>query len=129
MIATQVLYQGNSYRGKGLTNKYTNFNLLNSVISNFIMLSTALTNMVTDLNLSPHQVYCDDLVADPIKTISGICDYLEVECSAEYLQMCADKTYKKVSMTRDLVTWDPKTLPSLKKDLEKFPFFARYLIM
>ena len=85
--------------------------------------------MVTDLNLSPHQVYCDDLIADPIKTISGICDYLEVECSAEYLQMCAGKTYKEVSTTRDLVTWDPKTLPSLKKDLEKFPFFARYLIM
>ena len=130
IIATELLYQATSDHTKiaaTRNNKYTNFNLLNRVISNFIMLSTALTNMVTGLNLSPHQVYCDDLVADPIKTISGICDYLEVECSAEYLQMCADKIYKEVSMTRDLVTWNPKTLPSLKKDLKKFPFFARYL--
>ena len=130
IIATQVLYaagSGSKKKPATPTNKYTNIKTLNRISKRFLEYSTALTNMVTDLNQSPHQVYCDDLVADPIKTISGICDYLEVECSAEYLQMCADKTYKEVSMTRDLVTWDPKTLPSLKKDLEKFPFFARYL--
>ena len=129
-IATDVLYHATDHHGKFAatpTNKYTDFKSLKNIIRNFIRLTNTLISMETDLNQSPHQVYCDDLVADPIKTISGICDYLEVECSAEYLQMCADKTYKKVSMSRDLVTWDPKTLPSLMKDLEKFPYFARYL--
>ena len=130
IIATTVLYMANSAPGKIAatpTNKFTDFNSLKRATQEIIQLSNDIMHMLPDLKLSPHQVYCDDLIADPIKTVSDICDYLEVECSAEYLQMCDDKIFKEPSMSRNLVTWDPKTLPSLTNDLKKFPFFSRYL--
>ena len=130
IIATRVLYSANPARGKIAatpTNKVTDFDRLKRATETFIQTSNDIMHMLADLKLSPHQVHCDDLIADPIKTVSDICDYLEVECSAEYLQMCDDKIFKEPSMTRNLVTWDPKTLPSLTNDLKTFPFFSRYL--
>ena len=130
IIATRVLYSANPAPGKIAatpTNKVTDFDRLKRATQSFIQTSNDIMHMLADLKLSPHQVHCDDLIADPIMTISTICDYLEVECSAEYLQMCDDKIFKEPSMTRNLVTWDPKTLPSLTNDLKKFPFFSRYL--
>ena len=130
MIATATLYGGSPVNGAKVpatpTHKFSNFKMLSSRTSFFLGLSTALTQMVSDLNLSPHQVYCEDLIADPIGTMSGICQYLEVDCSEDYLQMCADKTFKNASESRHLVEWDPQLLSSLKQDIKQFPFFDRY---
>ena len=130
MIATATLFEASSVNGvkepATPTHKYSNFRLLNSRISNFLSLSRALMQMLSYFNLSPHQVYCEDLIADPIGTISSICQYLEVDCSADYLQMCADKTFKNTSVSRDLVEWDPKALQSLTQHIKQFPFFDRY---
>ena len=82
--------------------------------------------MVPDVGLSPLEVHCEDLIADPAKTVSHICQFLDVECSADYLQMCVDKTFRNVSESRHLVNWDPHTLHSLIDTLLSFPFFQRY---
>ena len=129
IIATRLLYKISPFSNKKLilTHKYSNFRELRGGIQNFVRLSKAITTMLTDLNLSPHQVHCEDLIADPIGTISSICQYLEVDCSADYLQMCADKTFKNVSETRHLIEWDPRTEYYLTQ-IKQFPFFNRYTL-
>ena len=72
--------------------------------------------MISDLGLSPLEVHCEDLVNDPVETISNICQYLDLECSQDYLQMCADKTFKNVSESRHLVQWNPRNFVGLDQE-------------
>ena len=132
MIATATLFEANPVHGVKVpatpTHKYSNFRLLKKHILTFLSMSRDLMQMLANFNLSPHQVYCEDLIADPIGTISSICQYLEVDCSADYLQMCADKTFKNTSETRHLVEWDPQLLSSLIPIIKQYPFFYRYTL-
>ena len=73
------------------------------------------------------QVHNMDLVNNPKSTMMEMCDFFNIYCSADYLQMCADSVFKSVSKTRDLVFW-----PQMEKQLvidnvtKAYPFFNRY---
>ena len=130
MIATATLYAGSSFHDRkakaAVRHKYKNFALLKQLSSTVLGISQSLMSMISDVGLSPLEIHCEDLIADPAKTISNICRFLDVECSADYLQMCVDKTFKNVSESRHLVQWDPQTLPQLTDTLRTFPFFKKY---
>ena len=130
MIATETLYRGSRIPdtkvNATVSHKYTNFALLESVTDNVFRLSNAIFHMIHELQLSPLQVHCEDLISHPAETISNICRFLDLECSREYLQMCAEKTFKTISASRLLVKWDPIILSTLKRRILKFPFFYRY---
>ena len=131
MIATKVLYMGSSSKytkvNATIEHKYRNFELINKVAIDFLNFTKAIMRMIPDVGLSPPlEVHCEDLISHPSKTISDICQFLDLECSPDYLQMCVDKTFKNVSESRHLVDWDPNTLPSLIEQLRTFPFFQKY---
>ena len=130
MIATVALYRGSGKRevkvNATTTHKYSDSRILKGAIKSVMDISQAIMRMVPEMGLSPLEVHCEDLIADPAKTISHICQFLDLECSADYLQMCVDKTFKNVSKSRHLVEWDPETLYSLINHIQKFPFFHRY---
>ena len=130
IIATNTLYDSSSVRGTKTKathmKKYGNFTVLNRSASVIVDISKAVMRMIPDLGLSPLEVHCEDLIADPAKTLSDICRFLDLECPADYLKMCVDKTFKTVSESRHTVDWDPNTLPLFIKELRTFPFFQRY---
>ena len=132
MIATATLYTASSVRGisqkvkASPSHKYVGFGYLRQSTNVVLQYADAINRMLPDVGLSPHQVYCEDLIADPIGTISSICQYLEVDCSEDYLQMCADKTYKNASVSRDLVEWDPATFNRVTNSIKRYSFFNRY---
>ena len=130
MIATVTLYRGSGKQDVKVNttskHKYTNFHVLNGATRSILDIARAIVRMISDVGLSPLEIHCEDLIADPAKTILEICRFLDVECSADYLQMCVDKTFKNVSESRHLVQWDPQTLPRLMKQIKRFPFFKRY---
>ena len=130
MIATVTLYTGSSVRGRKanatVLQKYKNFAIMKRSTTEILNIARAIVRMISDVGLSPLEIHCEDLIADPAKTISNICRFLGVECSADYLQMCVDKTFKNVSESRHLVQWDPQTLPRLIDTLRAFPFFKKY---
>ena len=130
MVATQTLYQSSFNRKKWINNtptrKYTNYESLRRDINSFLQHTRDLQDMVHDLVLSPLYIYCEDLIAHPEETISNICQFLNLDCSTQYLQMCAEKTFKNVSITRNLVEWDTSGLELLKRGIMEFPFFKRY---
>ena len=130
MIATNTLYEGSFVGGTKMkatpTEKYRNLILLSRSASVVLDISKAIMMMVPDVGLSPLEVHCEDLISHPSKTISDICQFLDLECSPDYLQMCVDKTFKNVSESRHLVDWDPNTLRSLIDELRTFPFFKKY---
>ena len=130
MIATLALYRGSGMRDVKVnatkTHKYSDSKVIRGAIKSVLDISKAIIRMVPDVGLSPLEVHCEDLISHPSKTISDICQFLDLECSPDYLQMCVDKTFKNVSESRHLVDWDPNTLPSLINNIKKYPFFHRY---
>ena len=89
-------------------------------------LSEAVINITRTCNVKILHVYIEDFVKDPKRSIQSICDFLALECSAEYLQQCSDKAFKSVSRTRDLLVWPPRTRAKVEKMMKKFSFFRDY---
>ena len=130
MIATMALYRGSGVQDVKVnatkTHKYSDARVINGAIKSVFDMSKMVMRIVPDLGLSPLEVHCEDLIADPAKTLSDICRFLDLECPPDYLQMCVDKTFKTVSESRHTVDWDPNTLLSLINNVKKIPFFHRY---
>ena len=130
MIATTALYRGSRVHevkyNATVSNKYSNPKILREVTDSVLDMATAISRIIPDLRLSPLKIHCEDLITHPAGTISDICRFLNLKCSPEYVQMCSDKIFKNVSISRDLVEWDPDSLPSLINRIKTFPFFSRY---
>jgi hypothetical protein len=68
-----------------------------------------------------------DLVNDPKAAIGKLCSSLGVECAPDYLQACANKVFKSVSRTRDMLLWSPEMIAKVKEEvIRTYPFFNRY---
>ena len=130
MIATLTMYRGSSLHetkiNATVSHKYNNPALMKETANYVLTQSRALFRMVPDVRLSPFKVHCEDLIAQPQVTMTDICLFLNLKCSPKFLQMCTDKTFKNVSMSRHLVEWDPDLRSSLSKRVKTFPFFHRY---
>ena len=72
------------------------------------------------------EVHNCDLVSDPVVTISGICKFLDLDCSEEYLELCAGKIFKSVSRTRELVVWPLKLRKEVEQRMRNYAMFERY---
>ena len=72
------------------------------------------------------ELHNSDLVKDPMSTLNKICTFLEVDCSHKYLKACADKVFKTVSNTRELVSWPPSTREKVENLIKQLTFLSRY---
>ena len=72
------------------------------------------------------ELHNSDLVKDPRSTLNKICTFLDVDCSQKYLKVCADKVFKTVSNTRELVVWPPSTRKKVENLIKEHSFFSRY---
>ena len=73
------------------------------------------------------EVHGADLVDDPKAVMGRVCSSLEVECTPDYLQACANKVFKSASRTRDMLVWSPKMKGKVEEELiHTYPFFSRY---
>ena len=89
-------------------------------------LAKAVQDMIKTCNLTVLHVHAEELVRDPKGTIRSICDFLELDCPADYVQQCHDKAFTSVSRTRDLVDWSPSTRRYVEKRMKDFSFFSGY---
>ena len=133
MIATTVLYEASDVHGRKVDATVDHKHNSSARALHFTTTDTYLrkaksVRIMTDkLKLNILDVHIEDHIRDPKGTMQRICDFLDVECSKEYLQDCYDKTFKSVSRTRDLVTWTEEALKLVENELIKpFPFFQRY---
>ena len=72
-------------------------------------------------------VHCDRLIANPKEIISSMCKFLEVECSKDYIEICASKVFAKESSTRKVVEWPSDILQYIKTAASKFPNLSYYI--
>lgn len=89
-------------------------------------LAKAVQDMIKAFNLTVLHVHAEELVRDPKGTIQSICNFLLLDCSADYLQQCQDKAFTSVSRTRDLVVWSRGMRSFVQNRMMDFSFFHGY---
>ena len=72
------------------------------------------------------EVHNCDLVSYTKGTLSRIFQFIEVDTTEEFLDMCAAKVFKSVSRSRDTIEWSPQLIEMVKTKMKKYEMFNRY---
>ena len=134
IIATNVLYNAPIGAGHQLDTKYPateekkydNPPLLKKMTTFVLALADAVTSMTKQLDLNLLQLHNRDFVKDTKRVMRRICDFVEVECTEEYLQGCYDKTKRVISRSRNLVVWTAEVHIMVEKAINMHAFFHEY---
>ena len=108
--------------------RYSNEIILQNCIHKLAAGASAVTKMLGLIGPSNViEVHNPDFVSDPKNTVRKLCSSLEVECAPEYLEACANKVFKSVSRTRDMLLWSSKMIAKVEEEvIQTYPFFNRY---
>ena len=130
IISTDVLFSlsdmpGTKYEPmKG--SKCNNTALLDKRIDLFFLFAKGVHDMISTCNLTVLDIHSEDFVTQPQESMKRICDFLGVECSPWYLQMCQDKIFPSVSRSRDKVEWTEEQIARVQNIMDTFPYFKGY---
>ena len=67
-----------------------------------------------------------EIVKNPVKTLRRICQFLEIACTAQYLQDCVATVDPVPSITRDFIEWTAEQKNTVYDMMKKYPFFEGY---
>ncbi len=132
MIATRLLYSASSTKLKlinvSVEQKYNNTKLLKYMIEKVIRNAGIVQSMLSDIRQTSSvlEVYLADLVRYPKATMSSVCEFVNVECSGDYLQVCDYKVYRQPPKSRLLVEWTGDLIEKVAAKMKQFSFFERY---
>ena len=82
---------------------------------------------VVSLGHRHFDVSCEGLIANPKETIMDICDFLQLECSEDYITKCAAKVFPSKSSTRKIVEWPSDILKYIQTSAKDFPYLEEYI--
>ena len=68
----------------------------------------------------------ESFIANPQVILRGLCQFLGVDASDDYLNDCASIVYKSPHRSRYDARWDGKLIDAVKKRIAEFPFLAGY---
>ena len=132
MIATGVIYEAER-RATGRygvklssTDQYENAHLLKRMTKLTFSRAEAVTEINKLCNMTVLEIHHADHIKYPFATLQKICDFLELECSTNYLDKCSSETSNELSRTRDSVVWTPEVIAMVEEEKYKYPFFQRY---
>ena len=72
------------------------------------------------------QVHNCDLVHDPKGTILKVFNFLEVNVTEHYLDVCARKVFDSESRSRNTVAWSPEQIERIQMRMKKYEALNRY---
>ena len=61
---------------------------------------------------------------DPRGTITRIFQFLEVDVSEHYLDLCAAKVFKSISRSRDTIEWTPEAIQMVERRMKEYKMFS-----
>lgn len=67
-----------------------------------------------------------EIVKNPVETLTRICQFLEIECTEQYLQDCAVTVDPVPSITRHFIDWTAEQKNTVYDLMKKYPFFEGY---
>ena len=83
--------------------------------------------MRQQFNLDTMDVHGKDLIANPKVIINKMCDFLQVSCSDDYLNIVSRKIFSSESTTRYNVVWTDEQISKIKENIVKYDNLRQYL--
>lgn len=69
----------------------------------------------------------ENFIDDPSFHLKRLCDFLDLECTEDYLKDCASIVFKKPTQTRFKVDWwDKKLKEMVQNEMNKYDHFSHY---
>ena len=78
-------------------------------------------------NLDTMDVHGKDLIANPKVMINKMCNFLQVPCSDDYLNIVSNKIFSSESKTRYNVKWTDEDITKIKRNILKYDNLRQYL--
>ena len=133
-IATIAIYEHfNKKRTKVAVTKNSNKTisikpeLLDYSIRYYFDLYQGAEVMRQQFNLDIMDVHGKDLIANPKVIINKMCDFLQVSCSDNYLNIVSRKIFSDESKTRYNVIWTDEQISKIKENILKYDGLRQYL--
>ena len=130
-IATKILYK---YKGTKKTTKakqsnttyVVNVKKMKHYIDEYFNMFQAIEQMKSKYHLDYLEVHGKDLIKNPRTTILGMCSFLGVSCSDDYLQICSNKLFKTESKTRYNLRWSKELISDIQDSIINHDNLRRY---
>lgn len=130
IIATKLLYRLSERRGKkgnfSAQNPIRNERQVMQAVRSLEAEAMAVQESTEKLKLVTLEVHNVDFIRDTKKTMTRICQFLGLECTKRYLQLCDDAAYDQPSKSRDSVAWTKGIQQYIDQLIQDYPFFSRY---
>ena len=107
--------------------RYKNDRVLQERVGSIMQLAGAVTNLTALVGRkNVLELHNCDMVKDAASFVQKLCDFLEVDCGTDYIEMCAEKAFKNISRSRDYMHWPQEVIDMVEKQKQNYPFFDRY---
>ena len=130
-IATAALFKTfkDSQIGKVKRQNITitiNSSILNSEIDTYFRYLQAVEEANEMFKFDLMVIHGKDFVADPRTTIKEMCNFLEVQCSNDYLDVTSKKIFNGESKTRYKIKWEDYQISRVQSYIDKYSSMKRY---
>ena len=142
VISTTALFQSESFmspnspqlhvtrlqNGTLVHDTYKNDKLLSQQIKEQFLLADAVLEF-SQSAIDRHsllEVHNHELVSHPKQTTLKLCQFLEIECSSDYVNSCTNKVFPELSRMRFTVDWPEEMKKMVQDRIQKYPFFKQY---
>jgi hypothetical protein len=71
-------------------------------------------------------VRSEEVIENPASRLQGICEFLGVGASPEYLEACADIVFPAPRKSREDAPWEPDLVRTVAAEIEQYPFLQGY---
>ena len=136
IISTKVAYHSAKAKLKknskvlnsSVEHKLMDDDKLSYTIEHFFKQADAVTELIEDVfgRENVLEVHNCDLVNNPRGTLSRIFDFIEVDASEEFLDVCSAKVFKSVSRSRDKIEWTLHFRMMVEDRIRDYQPFNRY---
>ena len=72
-------------------------------------------------------VSCEGLIDKPKEMIMDICDFLQLECSKDYVTKCAATVFRSKSITRKIIKWPSDIVKYIQTSAKNYPYLKKYI--
>ena len=133
-IASTILIKGKVNVSKSFkelkkegSNYWINSSCIDKFTSKYFKRFQSIESAKVKYDLDVIEIHGIDLITDPKKVISDMCDYLQVSCSDHFISVCSKKIFPKESRTRYQLHWEDSQIESIQKRIEEFKNLHRYI--
>ncbi len=71
----------------------------------------------------------EDFIADPVKYIRMLCDFMSLSAPSDYIANCASIVFDSPHQTRHEITWEDAHLKRIAEGIRRYPFLKGYCYM